>query len=425
VPDALLVVLDVVLVVVAARCGGAVAVRLGEPRIAGEMIGAILVGPTVLGGQIAGVDGGAAAGVVGSLFPASGVAVLTGLGAVGIILYMLLVGMGIDASPMARRACTIFMQALGVVAAACAVSLVAAAWLGGAGGRWQGPDATNLAFLLGLSAALAAQGVPIAALILEERGLMRTEIGAMVIAVGACVMTIALLVSAIAIRGGDGAAVAELVLIVAAGALVVAVAAPQARSSRMRLGPRLAVATLLAIALAAGFGGKALLGTVLIGPLVVGVAVRNAGLSADVLDARLATLVRGVLLPVFLGVAALHANLRELGHLDAWPQAVALIAAVVVAKTAAGVASARAAGFSRREAQAMGALLQCGGVMTIAVSLDLVHAGIFTPRTHALMTLVGLVTALLAGPLLARSRLPATIPAAAPPGAVAPAFGDP
>ena len=424
-PDALLIVLDVVLVVVAARCGGAVAVRLGEPRIAGEMIGAILVGPTVLGGQIAVDDTGAAGGVVGSLFPASGVAVLTGLGAVGMILYMLLIGMGIDASPMARRACTILMQALGVVAAACAVSLVAAAWLGGPGGGWQGADATDLAFLLGLSAALAAQGVPIAARILEERGLMRTEVGGMVIAIGACVMTIALLVSAIAIRGGDRAAGAELALTLAAGALVVAVAAPRARSSRLRLGPRLAVATLLAIALAAGFGGKALLGTILIGPLVVGIAVRNAGFSADVLDARLATLVRGVLLPVFLGVAALHANLRELGHLDAWPQAVALIAAVVVAKTMAGVASARAAGFSRREAQAMGALLQCGGVMTIAISLDLVQAGIFTTRTHALMTLVGLVTALLAGPLLARSRLPTTIPTAAPPGAVAPAFSDP
>ena len=66
----------------------------------------------------------------------------------------------------------------------------------------------------------------------------------------------------------------------------------------------------------------------------------------------------------------------------------------------------------------MGALLQCGGVMTIAISLDLLQAGIFTTRTHALMTLVGLVTTLIAGPLLARSgvRAPgrAPMPAARP-----------
>ena len=404
-PDALLVALDLAIVVVAARCGGALAVRLGEPRIAGEMIGAILIGPTVLGGQVAGVvDGAVAGGAVGALFPAVGVDVLAVAGAVGMILYMLLVGMTIDAAPMGRRAGTILLLALAVVAAACAVGVAAATWLG-AGGGWRGPDASRLAFALALSAGLAAQGVPIAARILEERGLMRTEIGGTVIAVGACITTLALIIAGVAIRGSDPAAVAELALIVAAGAIVVAIAAPLGHSRWMRLSPRIAVATLLVIALAAGAGGKALLGTVLVGPLVVGVAVRSAGFSAVFLEARLGTLVRGVLLPIFLGVAALHTNLRELLHADALPQALAVIAAIVVVKTVAGIASARAAGFDVREARVVGALLQCGGVMTIAISLDFLHAGIITTRTHALMTLVGLVTTLLAGPLLARSGL--------------------
>ncbi len=410
--DPLLVVVDLVLVVVAARCGGALAVRLGEPRIAGEMIGAILVGPTVLGGQIEGVVGGAVAGgTVGSLFPATSVAVLAAVGAVGMILYMLLVGMAIDPAPMARRAGTIVLLAVVVVASACAVALCAAAWLGAADG-WRGPDASRAAFALALSAALAAQGVPITARILEERGLIRTALGGIVIAVGATITTLALIISGIAIRGGDPAAAAELALIVTAGAIVVAIAAPLGRSRWMRLGPRVAVAALLAIALGAGFGGKVLLGTVLVGPLVVGIAVRSAGFSAAYLEARLGRVVRGVLLPVFLGVAALHTNLRELLSGDVLAQALALLAAIVVVKTAAGFAGARAAGLPPHEATALGAMLQCGGVMTIAISLDLLHAGIITTRTHALMTLVGLVTTLIAGPLLARSGLRA--PARAP-----------
>lgn len=421
--DALLVALDLVLVVVVARAGGAVAVRLGEPRIAGEMIGAILVGPTILGGQIAGVvDGAAADGVVGSLFPPLGVDVLTLAGAVGMTLYMLLVGVTIDPAPMRRRAGTILLLALAVVASASVVAVGAAQWLRTHGG-WREPDATQLAFLLALTAALAAQGVPIAARILEERGLMRTQLGATVIAIGASVTTIALVVSGVAIRGADAAALAELVLIVAAGAVVVAIAAPLGHSRWMRLSPHVAVAALLVIALAAGAAGKALLGTVLIGPLVVGIAVRNAGFSATFLEARLGTIVRGVLLPIFLGVAALHANLRDLLALDALAPAAALIAAVVVVKAAAGIASARAAGFDAREALALGALMQCGGVMTIAISLDLLHAGIVTTRTHALLTLVGVVTTLLAGPLLARSGLRAEdeAPAVRP----TPVFSDP
>jgi Kef-type K+ transport system membrane component KefB len=403
-PDALLVALDLVLVVAVVRGAGALAARIGQPVIAGEMVGAILIGPTVLGGQIAGVvDGAAARGATGALFPTAGVDVLTWLGALGMILYMLLVGVTIDPSPMARRAGTILVLALSVVASMGLVAAVAASGLDADGG-WRGPDATSLAFALALAAALAAQGVPIAARILEERGLLRSEIGGVAIATGACITTLALVASGVAIRGGDGAALAELGLIVAGAAVVVAVAAPLARSRHMRLAPRVAVAALLAIALGAGFGGKALLGTVLIGPLVVGVAVRGAGFSALFLEARLGRLVRGVLLPIFLGVAALHTNLREL-HLDVLAQVCGLIATVVVVKLVATVAGARALRFDRHEARAMGALMQCGGVMTIAISLDVLRAGIITTRTHALLTLVGLVTTVLAGPLLTRSGL--------------------
>jgi Kef-type K+ transport system membrane component KefB len=405
--DLPLAVVDLALVVVVVRCVGALAVRFGEPRIAGEMVGAILVGPTVLGGQIDGVvDGAHAAGAVGALFPAGAVDVLTWLGALGMILYMLLVGLTIDAQPMRRRIGAVAVLAAAMVASMALLAAVAAPWLRDAGG-WKGPHATNLAFLLALAAGLAAQGVPIAARILEERGLLRWEIGRIVIATGAAVTTLALVASGVAIQGADGAALGQLVLVIAGAAVLGAGAVAIARSPRVRLSAPAAVAVLVVIALAAGFGGKALIGTVLIGPLIVGIAVRVEGFSALWLEARLGRVVRGGLLPVFLGVAALHTNLREL-HLDALPAVVAIIVAVIAVKLAGGYASARAVGFDRGEAQAMAALLQCGGVMTIAISLDVLQAGIVTTRTHALLTLVGLVTTVVAGPLLARSGLAAS-----------------
>ncbi len=177
-----------------------------------------------------------------------------------------------------------------------------------------------------------------------------------------------------------------------------------------------AVVALLAIALAAGFGGKALLGTVLIGPLIAGIAVRNGGHAAIFLERALDVVVRGVLLPVFIAVAALHVNLRELG-LDALAPVLALIATVVAVKWVGAYLGARAVGFGGGEARAMGAMLQCGGVITIAISLDVLQAGIITTRTHALLTLAGLVTTLVAGPLLAASGLSRRVaPVQAAPG---------
>ncbi|MEY2515615.1 MAG: hypothetical protein QOJ89_2973 [bacterium] len=400
----LLVVADLALVVIVVRCAGALAVRVGEPRIAGEMVGAILLGPTVLGGQIEGVSRGAASsGLVGDLFPPVAVDVLTWAGTLGMILYMLLVGLTIDATPMRRRVGTILVVALSIIGSMALIAVVTARWLG-AGGGWRGPDATGAAFVLALAAALAVHGVPIAARILEERGLLRTEIGAIVIACGACATTLALVTSGVAIRGGDGAAAAQLALIVAAAVLLVAIAAPLARSRWVRLPPMVAVGALLAIAFAAGAGGKALLGTVLLGPLIAGIAVRNGGHAAVFLERHLGTIVRGALLPLFLAVAALHANLRDLG-LGAIGPVLALIATIVAVKWVGTYLSARAVGFDRCEARAMGGLLQCGGVMTLAISLDVLQAGIITPRTHALLTLAGLVTTLVAGPLLAASGL--------------------
>ena len=402
--DALLVALDLVIVVAAAYCGGAVAMRFGEPRVAGELAGVILVGPTLLGGHVAGVvDGAVASGLVGTLFPAAGVDVLTWVGGLGMILYMLLVGATIDPAPMWKRAGTIAVLALSIVVSTALLAAIAAAWLRRDGG-WQGPDGTDTAFLLALAAGLSAQGVPIVARILEERRLLRTDVGGVVIAAGAMVTGLALIVSGVAIRGGDGAAAAELAIIVAAATSIAAVAAPLARSRWMRLSPGLAVAGLIAIAVAAGIGGKLLIGSVLIGPLIVGIALRNDGHAARFLERRLGVVVRRVLLPIFLGVAALHVNLRELGMGSLLP-VLALIAAVVAAKWVASFLTARALGFDGRRSRAIGALLQCGGVMTIAISLDVLQAGIVTTKTHALLTLAGLLTTLIAGPLLAASGL--------------------
>jgi Kef-type K+ transport system membrane component KefB len=401
-PAALLVIFGLMLVIAVARAGGALAVRGGQPRIAGELVGVMLVGPTVLGGQIEGVVQGApGTGVVDALFPPLAVDVLTFAGTVGLILYMLLVGMTIDPAPLARRAGTIGLLALAIVATMGGLTLLVAPMLESAGG-WKASGAASGAFALALGAGLAANGVPIVARILEERGLLRTDLGALVIAAAVAITTLALFASGVAVRGGDAGAAGHLALVVAIAAVALGIGVRLGRSPRMALPPLVAAGALLAIALGAGFGGKSLIGTALVGPLVVGVAVRTAGHTAQFFEARVGTLVRGALLPVFLGVAALHTNLRDLRPSVIGP-ALGLIAAVVVVKFAAGYGAARVAGLARSDAGAVGALLQCGGIMTIAISLDVLDAGVISTQLHATLTLAGIVTTVLAGPLLTRA----------------------
>lgn len=403
--DGLLLFVDLALMIGAAACGGALAVRGRQPRIAGELVAVVLVGPTVLGGQIAGVVRGApGSGLVNTLFPPAAVDVLTWTGTVGLILYMLLIGMTIDAAPMARRIGSIALLSGAILAGMAGVAAVAGPWLESAGG-WKAVGTGSGAFILALTAGLVANGVPIVARILEERDLLRTELGALVMAVAATITTLALIISGIASRGGDMGAARYLAIVIGAAAALVTIGAVLGRSRHLTLPPRVAVGALVLIALSAGMAGKSLIGTALVGPLVVGIAVRNSGFSAAFCEARLGTLVRRWLLPVFLGVAALHTNLRELGSSVIAP-ALAIIATVTVVKYVSGCGVARLLGFARSEARAIGALLQCGGIMTIAISLDELDAGIISTRLHATFTLTGLVTTMIAGPLLSRATLP-------------------
>lgn len=400
--DWLLVVVDLALVIAVARCGGWLAGRVGQPRIAGELVAVVAIGPTVLGGRVEGVvEGSEAAGAVGALFPPPAVEALTLVGGLGLMLYMLLVGLTVDPRALARRAAAISVLAVAVTGAAVAPAIGAALWLHGAGG-WGAPGVGATAFALALAAALAAHGVPVAARIIEERGLLRSELGGVVIASGALATTVALIVAGVAVEGADAAAALRLVAILVVVAAAVAALAPLARSPRLRPPPRAGAALLLGGAVVAGVAGETLVGTALLGPLALGVLISSAGAPAGRIEARLGALVRGALLPVFLGVAALHTDLRELWS-GALAPAAALIAAVIAAKLGAGYLAARAGGFSAPEARAVGALLQCGGIMTIAISLDVLDGGLISTRTHAALTLVGLVTTVLTGPLVGRA----------------------
>lgn len=410
--DWVLACLVLALVVAIAHCGGWLATRMRQPRIAGELVAVMAIGPTVLGGQVEGVvDGARASGAVGTLFDSVTVDLLTWVGGLGLILYMLLVGMTIDARPLARRWRSIGLIVVALMVASVAVGVAAGLWLEADGG-WRAPGAGAPAFVLALSAAISAHGVPIAARILEERDLLHTEAGSAVIAGGAGITTLALVMSGMAISGGGAGTALKLIPLSILGTLLIAGLVWLLRTSRVRLHPRLLVAGLLVLALGAGIVGQTMIGTALLGPLVVGVLVSSGGASAAYIDARLGRIVRGMLLPVFLGVAALHTDLREFGGGALLP-VVVLIACVVVAKLVAGYVATRAGGFDRVSAAAASALLQCGGIMTIAVSLEQLQAGVITMRTHAALTLIGLVSTVIAGPLLARAGLRSDTPAAA------------
>lgn len=397
----LLAVLDVAAIAAVAWLGGMLMRSVGQPRIAGEMA-AVFAAGLLLGGQIADVvPGQEAGGRIGDLFPGAAVTLVTVVGGLGLILYMLLIGITIDPGRMRERVGAITLLTASTIASMVLLALVAGPLLIEAGG-WKPAGVGDGAFVIALAAGLAANGVPIVARVLEDRAMAHSTVAAIVIVAATCVTALALIGSAVAIDGGDVPAGGRVALRVGVGVLVLALVLALARWRRFALPPVVALVGVVALAVLSGLVGDALLSSLLIGPLVIGVAIRTGGATALAVERCLGGVVRRVMLPVFLALAALHTDLRELGAGVLAP-VLALVAAVTVVKLAVGYAAARVAGFDAADARAIGALLQCGGIMTIAISLDVLDARVIDARMHATLTLIGLVSTIAAGPLLPRA----------------------
>ncbi len=400
-PEWVLALLDVAGISAIAWIGGMIMQRLRQPRIAGEMA-AVFAAGLLLGGQIAGVvPGQDAGGRIAALFPETALGLVTIVGQLGLVLYMLLVGITIDPAPMRRRAGSLVVLSAATIGAMVALALVVEPVLGDAAG-WKPPGVSRSAFVLAFAAALAANGLPIVARIIEDRGMTHGAVGSVVIVAAALTTALALIAAAVAIGGGDVAAGERVALRVGLGLVAIGVVVETIRRARRRsMRPAIAVFAAVALAVAAALAGYEMLSSMLIGPLIVGIAVRKAGVTARSVEQRLGVAVRRVGLPVFLGVAAVHTDLRALGSVLV--PVIGLIVAVIALKVAAAYLAARTVGFASGDARAIAALMQCGGVMTIAISLETLHANVIDTRMHATLTVVGLATTIAVCALLPRA----------------------
>ena len=160
------VAIDVAVILVAARGAGAVAAKLGQPRVIGEIAAGVALGPTLLGA----VPGDPSA----LLFPEAARAGLDAIGRLGLVLFMFLVGLEFDLRAVPRGRLVVLTgagSALVPFAAGMAIApFVFAAHPPPAG-------VGGLPFALFFGVALSITAFPVLARILIERDLHRTRLG--------------------------------------------------------------------------------------------------------------------------------------------------------------------------------------------------------------------------------------------------------
>ena len=413
---------DLAIILIAARIVGGLFVKLKQPRVVGEIIAGVLIGPTVLGGQLAKgavtslqepgslaglpADG---AGLTNDLYPLQAFAFLNLLGLLTLVFFMFLVGLEVQQRFLRGRE-----KQIGVVAGAVLVVPVALGFLVGAildePGKWLVPGTSPTTHALFLGGALAVTAFPVMARILQEKRMLSTDMGAVGVGAAAVVTPLMFLVVAGASASAKGQGVSDTIAVKLALAIgltlvlfiVVRPLLAQLVKLRFKPGEPLdgeLLAILLVGAIATGLAADRIGIHSLNGGFLFGAAVPQvAGLGKAVID-RLQQFVVVFMIPVFLAISGLQTDLTVLGteHIVG---ILIFLAAMVAGKWFVGAAAGKAVGLNWSEANTIGVLMNCRGLMILVVALVGKQAGVITEPMQGAFVIGAIVTTLMTGPLV-------------------------
>ncbi|WP_436759792.1 cation:proton antiporter [Streptosporangium sp. V21-05] len=391
-----LLLLDLVIVLAAARLFGALARRLGQPPVIGEIVAGILLGPTLLGPLIG-----------DQLFGPEMRPPLQALANVGLVLFMFVVGLELDQKLVRGKGRIAVTVALGSTVVPFVLGCVLALAVAGehvGGGR-------TLPFVLFMGAAMAATAFPVLARILTDRGMQRITLGGLALASAAVIDVLAWTVLAVVV-GIAGAGEAE-------GQWKVLLALPYALVMFLVVKPllaRLVPAYEKAGRLTPGLLSLVLIGLIgsawatewmhvhfIFGAFVFGTVMPREGaerLNHEILE-RLEQLAVLLLLPMFFVVAGLNVNLREL-DLSSLGTLAAILAVAIGGKLLGSYAAARTQRLPARQSWTLAALLNTRGLTEIVILTVGLQKGVLDDELYSLMVVMALVTTAMTGPLVRR-----------------------
>ncbi|MBL1103035.1 cation:proton antiporter [Streptomyces sp. 5-8] len=402
---------------------GALARRLGQPTVVGQIAAGIILGPSLLG-RLPGDP-------TDHLFPHEAVPFISVIAQIAVVIFMFGVGYEIDLRSVRSHRRAVSLIATGAILIPLALGsgiAMAVQHLG----TFDGRHTDGRPFVLFFGVATSITALPVLAAIVRERGIAGTLVGNISTAAAGLMDVAAWLLLAAALIGTDvpgSRPWLETVLLLAGFiALMTLVIRPVLKRWFERPGTVLSSEAPVAFVLAAaGAWATASLGLhPIFGAFVAGFVMPKPEGAPDADVLRSMEQAGGMLLPLFFVVTGLTINLGALSGSD-----VALLGVILVCgtggKAAAGYAMARLGGLGTRQSAMIGALVNTRGLTElIALNVGL-SAGIIDDRLFTVLVLMALITTAMTGPLLTaidRRYKPVPVPSKPCPASV-PGARDP
>jgi len=398
--------LQLTVIVLAGRVGGALAVRTRQSAAVGEIIVGILLGPSLFGLL--------APETFSWVFRSAPPEPMAMLSQIGLILLMFQIGLEFDFSHLAEKRNR--HATLLVAAASLSLPFVLGFGFGYLTAPRLSPDANVLGSALFVATAFSITALPILGRIMIEFDIARTRLGVIAISaaaindvIGWLMLALVTALSSAAFVPGDFAArvamvagffVGSWVLVRPVMKRIVAMAPPRGgQLSNNLLGVLLAAIFVSAmctyqIGIFAIFGG-----------FMLGVLLHDeAGLVAAWKE-RIGHFVTVFFLPIFFTYTGLRTDIGGLDSAEAWGWCALLIGLATLGKFGGAYVAARVAGLGHHESSILGIMMNTRALMELIVINVGYDLGVISQQVFTMLVLMAIVSTIVTTPGL-RAWLP-------------------
>jgi Kef-type K+ transport system membrane component KefB len=396
------VILQLILIIAAARICGLLFRWLGQPQVCGEIAAGLILGPSVLGRVYPEISGALFQGMVGPVFSI--------LSQLGLILLMFLIGLEFEFCHLRSHRRTAFSISaagillpftLGLLVARVVHPLIAS-------------DVSYLGLSLFLATALSITALPILGRMLVEFNLNRTRLGSLTIAAAAFddVAGWVILAAVTALVQSNFHVTTTVVMIASIatyGAGIVLVVRPLlirwSRGVLRRHGgdwPLSALTVVLVVVLLSAAATNVLGIFSIFGAFLTGAILYDQRELREALLLRLRDFVTVFFLPIFFTYTGLRTDIGSMQGVTAWGLCLLILAAAIGGKLLGCALAGRLSGLPEREAWAAGILMNTRGLMELIVINIGYDLGVITPSLFFMLVLMAVVTTFMTTPFLRR-----------------------
>jgi Kef-type K+ transport system membrane component KefB len=401
---------EIVLLLVVGRGLGELLERIGQPAVMGQLIGGILLGPSLFGWLWPSAQH--------MLFPADPEqrSMIEAVSQLGILLLLLLTGMETDLRLVRRVGAACFSISAAGIAVPFVCGFALAQFLPES--LLPEPSERVVAGLF-LGTALSISSVKIVAIIIREMGFMRRDLGQIIVSSAIIEDTVGWLIMAVTFGIATNGSLELMPLALTVGAVAAfmvfsftigrRIVFELIRWANDTLKSEFAVITVILIVMGVMAMTTNLIGVhTVLGAFVAGILVGESPILSGHIEAQLRGIITALFMPVFFGMAGLSANLTVLADPTLALLTVGLVLIASIGKFGGAFIGGEIAGMTRKEATAVGCAMNARGsteviVASIGLSMNILSHNLFT-----MIVTMAVLTTLAMPPMLrwALRRLP-------------------